>query len=51
MLGGAWRIFCVTELHTNFPNMSKLWQAILTILASTMACERGVSRQNIIKDI
>ena len=21
----AWRIFCVMELHTNFPNMSKLW--------------------------
>ena len=36
----AWRIFCVTELHTNFPNMSKLWKAILSIPASTLACER-----------
>ena len=47
----AWRIFCVTELHTNFPNMSKFWQAILSIPASTVACERGFSRQNKIKDI
>ena len=47
----AWRIFCVTKLHTNFPNMSKLWQAVLTIPASIVACERGFSRQNIIKDI
>jgi hypothetical protein len=47
----AWRIFYVTGLHTNFPNMSKLWQAILTIPASTVACERGFSRQNIIKDV
>ena len=47
----AWRIFYVTGLHTNFPNMLKLWQAILTILASTITCERGFSRQNIIKDV
>ena len=47
----AWRIFCVTELHTNFPNMLKLWQTILIIPASTVACERGFSRQNIIKDV
>ena len=47
----AWRIFCVTELHTNFSNMSKLWKEVLTIPASTMARERGFSRQNIIKDI
>ena len=47
----AWRIFYVTGLHTNFPHMSNLWQAILTIPASTVACERGFSRQNIIKDV
>ena len=29
----------------------KLWQAILTIPASTLDCERGFSKQNIIKDI
>ena len=47
----AWRIFCVTKLHTNFPNMSKLWQAILYIPIGIVACERGFSRQNIRKDI
>ena len=31
--------------------MMKLWQAILTIPASTLDCERGFSKQNIIKDI
>ena len=31
--------------------MSKLWQAILSIPTSTVACERGFSRQNIIKSI
>ena len=29
----------------------KLWQAILTIPASTVDCKRGFSKQNIIKDI
>ena len=29
----------------------KLWQAVLTIPASTVDCERGFSKQNIIKDI
>ena len=29
----------------------KLWQAIHTIPASTVDCERGFSKQNIIKDI
>ncbi|XP_057858696.1 uncharacterized protein LOC131067628 [Cryptomeria japonica] len=46
----AWRVFCVTNLHSNYPNMSKLWQAILTIPASAVACARGFSRQNTIKD-
>ena len=39
------------ELHTNFPTISNLWKAVLSIPASTVACERGFSRQNIIKDI
>jgi hypothetical protein len=47
----SWRIFCATKLYKKFLNMSKLWQTILTILASTVACERGFSRQNIIKDV
>ena len=31
--------------------MSQLWQAILSIHSTTVACERGFSRQNIIKDV
>ena len=31
--------------------MMKLWQAILTIPASIVDCERGFSKQNIVKDI
>ena len=31
--------------------MMKLWQAMLAIRASTVDCERGFSKKNIIKDI
>lgn len=31
--------------------MLKLWQAILVIPASMVACEREFSKQNLIKDI
>lgn len=31
--------------------MMKLWQVVLTNPASTVDCERGFSKQNIIKDI
>ena len=31
--------------------MMKLWKAILIIPTSTVDCERGFSKQNIIKDI
>ena len=37
----AWKVFYNTkQWHKMFPNMMKLWQAVLTILASTVDCER-----------
>ena len=48
----AWKVFRNTkQWHTNYPHIMKLWQAVLTIPASTVDCERGFSKQNIIKDI
>jgi len=48
----AWEVFLNTkQWHKTYPHMMKLWQAILTIPTSTMDCERGFSKQNIIKDI
>ena len=48
----AWKVFSqIKDWHSRYPNMLKLWQAILVILASTVACERGFSKQNVIKDI
>ena len=41
----------IKDWHSRYPNMLKLWQAILVILASTVACERGFSKQNVIKGI
>ena len=32
-----------------YPHMTKLWQIVLVILASTISCERGFSTQNHIK--
>ncbi|MCO5601995.1 hypothetical protein L7F22_056122 [Adiantum nelumboides] len=34
----------------SFPNLMKMWQALLVIPVSTAACERGFSKQNRIKD-
>jgi hypothetical protein len=48
----AWKVFRNTKLwHKTYPHMMKLWQVVLTIPASTVDCERGFSKQNIIKDI
>jgi len=48
----AWKVFCNTkQWHITYPHMMKLRQTILTIPASTVDCERGLSKQNIIKDI
>ncbi|KAH7444814.1 hypothetical protein KP509_02G093100 [Ceratopteris richardii] len=46
----AWRYFSsMKDWHASFPNLMKLWRAILVIPASTIACERGFSKQNLIK--
>jgi hypothetical protein len=34
---------------SRYPHMTKLWQAVLVIPASTTSCERGFSTQNHIK--
>ena len=48
----AWKVFRNTEQwHKTYPYMMKLWQAVITIPTSTVDCERGFSKQNIIKDI
>ncbi|MCO5567029.1 hypothetical protein L7F22_020712 [Adiantum nelumboides] len=46
----AWRVFsCNFEWQNTYPNMMKLWQILLVVPASSVACERGFSKQNIIK--
>ena len=48
----VWKVFRNTkQWHTTYPHMMKLWQAILTIPASIVDRERGLSKQSIIKDI
>jgi hypothetical protein len=48
----AWKVFRNTkQCNKTYPHMMKLWQVLLTIPASTVDCERGFSKQNIIKDI
>ncbi|MCO5612069.1 hypothetical protein L7F22_066331 [Adiantum nelumboides] len=38
------------EWVESYPNLMKLWQALLVIPVSTACCERGFSKQNRIKD-
>ena len=46
----AWSLCgCALEWKTNWPNIIKLWQNVLIILASTAICERWFSKQNIVK--
>ena len=46
----AWALCgCTLEWKTNWPNLIKLWQKMLVIPASTAICERGFSKQNIVK--
>ena len=48
----AWRMFCkMKDWHDSFPNLMRLWQSIMVIPYSTVACERGFSKQNVIKEI
>ncbi|MCO5597856.1 hypothetical protein L7F22_051941 [Adiantum nelumboides] len=47
----AWRMFGhMKNWQDSFPNLMKLWQVVLVLPASTVACERGFSKQNLIKD-
>ena len=48
----AWRMFCkMKDWQDSFPHLMKLWQATLVIPSSTVSCERGFSKQNLIKEI
>ena len=47
----AWDICCKAQSWWQlFPGIMQLWQLCMTIPISTAACERGFSRQNIIKN-
>ena len=47
----AWDICCKAQSWWQlFPGIMQLWQLCMTIPISTTACERGFSRQNIIKN-
>ncbi|KAH7282858.1 hypothetical protein KP509_35G050500 [Ceratopteris richardii] len=47
----AWSHCCEQiSWYESFPNLMKMWQALLVISVSTTACERGFSKQNRIKD-
>ncbi|MCO5592298.1 hypothetical protein L7F22_046298 [Adiantum nelumboides] len=46
----AWRVFsCTLHWHETFPNFLRLWQILLVLPISSVPCERGFSKQNIIK--
>ncbi|KAH7442475.1 hypothetical protein KP509_03G090600 [Ceratopteris richardii] len=46
----AWRVFSNTShWQETFPNLLKLWQILLVLPISSVPCERGFSKQNIIK--
>ena len=48
----AWRMFCkMKDWQDSFPHLMKLWQATLVIPSSTVSCERGFSKQNLIKEM
>ena len=46
----AWIVYYSNEDYIGrFPNLMQLWQAVLTLSASTASCEGGFSTQNYIK--
>ncbi|KAH7414777.1 hypothetical protein KP509_14G010700 [Ceratopteris richardii] len=46
----AWRVFSnISHWQEAFPNILKLWQILLVLPISRVPCERGFSKQNIIK--
>lgn len=40
---------CSLEWRTNWPNLTRLWQKVLVIPSSIAICERGFSKQNLVK--
>ena len=47
----AWKFVCTTpEWSTNWLALIKLWRKVLVIRASIVICERGFSKQNLIKN-
>ena len=47
----AWEFACITpEWSTNWPALIKLWRKVLVIPVSIAICERGFSKQNLIKN-
>ena len=48
----ARRMFCkMNDWQDSFPHLMKLWHATLVIPSSTVSCERGFSKQNLIKEM
>ncbi len=46
----AWEFAGTTpEWSTNWPGLSNLWRRVMVIPVSTAICERGFSKQNLIK--
>ena len=47
----AWEFACTTlKWSTNWPALIKLWRKVLVIPVSIAICERGFSKQNLIKN-
>jgi hypothetical protein len=48
----SWCMFCkMKDWQDSFPHLMKLWQATLVIPCSTISCESGFSKQNLIKEM
>ena len=46
----AWEFACTTpEWSINWPGLNNLWRRVMVIPVSTAICERGFSKQNLIK--
>ncbi|BBN17305.1 hypothetical protein MPTK1_7g13480 [Marchantia polymorpha subsp. ruderalis] len=47
----AWT-FCgeVKDWYASWPNLMHLWQIVMVIPSNTIACERGFSRQHLVRD-
>jgi hypothetical protein len=48
----AWRMFCkMKDRQDSFPHLMKLCPATLVIPCSTVSCERGFCKKNLIKEM